>query len=352
MKSYALPLSLALTLGAQTPKPIFYRDLDYGSESQLSPLASMLTWTFDTLQVPESFDEHDYWSRWKLVKEDLLHPGRAAKSRGGLGAFINRQILPYKMTEPDWIPNYSLHLLGGGMVFRKKAEWFEAHDVPLPYLASAVLTVVEELAQETVEKASTKPDDEVADVLFFLPLSMALYSNDRFAHFAADTLHLSEWPYQAVYDPNARRPWGTRGKLTNVGQNFVVKPEIFGWKEHRPFVFFGLTSLFGVSHKLSATDSLSWGLGAAITHAQDPTRTRFSGGLFWDRNDSLLASVIVNGTDDLALRLNVYPGITGPRAWWSPGFYVGYGTHRDLNVGITLRFLPLGLGKTSPSVVK
>ena len=334
------------------PGPCFYRDVDYGSDSQFTPLSSMLTWTFDTLQVPLSFDEHDFRGRWLTVRENLGHPKRAIDSRGGMGEFINRQVFPYKLTEPDWIPNYTLHLLGGGMVFRKKAEWFEAHNWPLPYLSSAVLTVVEELAQETVEKASTKADDEVADVYIFMPLAMLLFSNDRVAHFMNDTMHLGEWSYQPMYDPNALRPWGTRGKLTNVGQNFFVKPEIFGWKKHRPFAFFGMTNLFGLTHKVGATDSFSWGLGAAMVHSQDPTTVRFSGGLFWDRNDSLLASLIFKGTDSLAVRLNIYPGILGPRSWWSPGLYVGVGDKGDVSAGLTLRILPAGLARVAPSVVK
>lgn len=338
-------LSIPAYAQPATPQgPIFYRDLDYGSESQFNPLASVVTWTFDTLQIPASFDDYNLHARWIQVRENLGHPRRAIDSRGGMGEFINRQVLPYKMSEPDWIPNYTLHLLGGGMVYRKKAEWFEAHGWPMPYLSSAVLTVVEELAQETVEKASTKPDDEVADIYLFMPLAMVLFSNDAVARFAGETLHLGEWPFQPMYDPQAERPSGARGKFTNVGQNFFLKPEVFGLKKHRPFAFLGMTNLLGVTHKVGLTDSFSWGLGAAMVQSQEPMRTRFSGGLFWDRNDSLLASVIFNGTDNLAVRLNVYPGILGPRAWWSPGLYVGVGDRGDVSAGLTLRVLPAGLG--------
>ncbi len=353
----ALLTSMAATLAgfAQSPPPqgpFFYRDLDYGSESQFNPLSSMFTWTYDTLQVPASFSDYDLSGRWIRVRENLGHPQRAIDSRGGMAAFINRQVLPYKLSEPDWIPNYTLHLMGGGMVFRKKAEWFEAHGWPLPYLSSAVLTVVEELAQETVEKASTKADDEIADVYLFMPLAMLLFSNDTMARFASDTLHLGEWPYQPMYDPNAENARGTKGQFTNVGQNFFLKPEVFGLKKHRPFAFLGMTNLFGVTHKVNATDSVSWGLGAAMVHSQDPTTVRFSGGLFWDRNDSLLASVIVHGTDNLAVRLNVYPGVVGPRAWWAPGLYVGVGDRGDVSAGLTLRILPVGFARVNPRNAK
>ncbi len=347
-----LPAALAMSLGAQTqgpPKPIFYQPREVGSDSAFNPFTSVLNWTFDTLQVPESFDEYQARERWGMVRENLLHPGRAVATRGGWGDFINRQVIPYRMSEPDWIPNWSLHLVGGGMLYRKKAEWFEAKGMPAPYLMAGVLTVVEELAAEAVEKASTKPDDEVADVLLFLPAAMLLFNSDTVARFTADKLQLVEWQYQPVYDPNAVRPWGSKGRLTNAGQSFVMRPDLFNRKDLRPFVHFGMTNLVGLSHKIGATDNISWGLGASMVQAQDPTRTRFTGGLFWDREGSLLASLILNGTDNLNARLNIYPGALGGRSWWSPGLYVGLGDKGDMNVGLTLRFLPAGVARLAPS---
>ena len=327
--------------------PLFWKGQDYGSDSQFNPLTMAIHWTFDTLQVPESFDEHDFHKRWMMVQDNLGHPRDAIRSRGTFGDFINRQVIPYRMTEPDWIPNYSLHLMGGGMLYRKQAEWLEAQGAPLPRLTSAVLVMAQELAAETIEKASTKRDDEVADVYLFRPLGMLLFSWDRFARFASDDLDLTGWAFQPIYDPTVPRVWGGRGRLVNVGQNFVVRPPVFGQKEHRPFAFFGMTNLFGMSHHLGQGHSLSWGLGAAMVHAQDPTLTRFSGGVFWDRDNSLLASVIFNGTDNLKVRLNVYPGITGRASWWSPGLFVGLGDRGDLAVGATLRVVPIGWGRGS-----
>ena len=226
----------------------------------------------------------------------------------------------------------------------------QAQGVPLPWLASALWCTSSEIYQEVLEKSSTKPDDEVADVLIFLPASFVLFSYEPFARWAADTLHLQEWNYQPMWDPDQPKPIQKKGRLVNVGQNFMVRPELFGSKVHRPFVFFGMTSLFGMSHRITATDSLSWGYGGAMVHAQDPTLTRAAGGLFWDRNGSLMASLILNGTDNLKARLNLYPGIVGPGSWWSPGVYVGYGDRREVQAGITLRFLPVGWARRSVAV--
>ena len=338
----ALAAQDAAVPAGSAPGPIFYKPLPYGSSFTWTPLQSMVSWCYDTLQVPESFDEYKLRERWGTVRHDLTHVNSAVRQRGTWGDFINRQVIPYRMTEKDWIPNWSLHLLGGGMVYRKTAEWLESQGAPAPYALSAVWCMTAELYQEVIEKASTKPDDEIADVLLFRPTGMLLYSYEPFARWVADTLKLEEWNYQPMWDPDQPRPVNARDRLVNVGQNFMARPELFGSKVHRPFVFFGLTSLFGMSHRVSATDSISWGYGGAVVHAQDPTVARAAGGLFWDRNGSLLASLILNGTDDLKARLNVYPGIVGEGRWWSPGLYVGLGRNSELQAGLTLRILPIG----------
>lgn len=327
--------------------PIFYRKVDFGSESLFNPLNSFISWSYDTLQVPQSFNDYNLGDRWEKVRWDLGHPNSAVQTRGGWGEFINRQVIPYKSLQGDWVPNYSLHLLGGGMVYRKNAEWFEAHDVPAPRLTAAFVTMTAEVFQEVIEKTSTKPDDELADVYLFRPLGMLLFSWDPFAQYVADTLHLAEWNYQPLFDPNSERPSGTRGKLVNVGQNFIVRPDLFDSESTKAFVYFGLTALAGLSHRISPSDSVSWGLGAAIEHAQDPTRAHPTAGLFWDRSDSLLASLIVNGTDDLKVRLNVYPGAFFSGKPWSPGLYVGIGKNGERSIGLSIRMLPLGLSWSS-----
>jgi hypothetical protein len=145
-----------------------------------------------------------------------------------------------------------------------------------------------------------------------------------------------EWPYQAMFNVGER-------EFRNVGQNYAIRPNLFGTTNHRPFIYFGIATVFGLSHRLNASDSLSWGAGAAVVDAQrDNVRLRATGGLFYDRNDSLLASIVFNGTDDLAVRCNVHPGvIVGGK--WSPGVFVGVGDDGELSAGITIRLTPVGI---------
>jgi len=334
--------SLGVALYAQA-QHLFYRGQTYGSESQFNPVYSFLNYTLDTLQVPKSFDDEHLSKRWKEVQWNLSHPRTAIQMEGGWSAFVNRQIFPYRLTENDWIPNYSLHLLGGGMTWLKNAEWFESHGFPFPKLSAFVAITAAELFQEVVEKKSTWHDDEIADVYLFRPAGILLFAWEPFARFAADTLQLQSWGYQPMYAPGLERDNGKRGRIVNAGENFIVRPNLFKSDRVKPFVFFGMTSLFGFSHRVSGTDSISWGIGTAMLEAK-PAEMRLSGGIFWDRDSSLLASLILNGTDNLAVRLNIHPGAIFGKSAWSPGIYVGIGDrYKDVNFGIAIKYSPLGI---------
>ena len=72
-----------------------------------------------------------------------------------------------------------------------------------------------------------------------------------------------------------------------------------------------------------------------------------SGGVFYDRNNSLLASLLFARTKDYRYRLNLYPGLfeLGP---FKPGFFVALDHEHKVMTGITfgsLRHLPFGLGR-------
>jgi hypothetical protein len=54
-----------------------------------------------------------------------------------------------------------LHLLGGGMVYRKDLEWFRANDYDYATASAVVLAMTAEFIQEVLEKNTTKDDDEV-----------------------------------------------------------------------------------------------------------------------------------------------------------------------------------------------
>ena len=320
-------------------KALFYHGQTYGSEASFNPASSFVNWTVDTLQVPKNFTEQGLHRSFDDTVDSLLHPDWAMRKEGGYTNFVKRQIVPLsgKLAESkEAVPNYFLHLFGGGMVYRKNVEWFEANGYTHPKLAAVTLVMTAEFLQEVIEKKSTPADDPVADFYLFRPAGILLFSWEPAARFAAETLHLVEWPHQPMISTRS-------GDFANVGENFAVRPALFGSDRTRPFVFFGLTTLAGLSHKLDETDSFSWGAGAAITSGVvNNVSVRPSYGAFYDRNDSQLWSLIVNGTDDLAVRLNIFPEVVRFGSW-SPGFYLGIGDHGDYSVGVVVTMVPVGL---------
>jgi hypothetical protein len=319
----------------------FYRDVPYGSDSQFNPIQSFTNYSLDSLQVSESFRGGGLENQFDDTFENLTNPIDAISDEGGFVHFVNRQVLPVDFDNlgdsTEMLPNYALHLLGGGMLYRKNAEWFHAHGYRYPRAYSLVMAMLAEFTQEVIEKESTADDDPVADFWIFRPAGILLFSWDPVARFFAETMGMVEWPYQAMFDVDA-------GEFRNVGQSFAVRPSLFGTSTHRPFIYFGIATLFGLSHRIGTADGLSWGAGAAVVDAEEgDVRLRPTGGLFYDRTDSLLASIMINGTDDLAVRCNVHPGvIIGGR--WSPGVFVGVGDDGGVSAGVTLRLTPVGGG--------
>ncbi|MBU1172717.1 MAG: hypothetical protein KKD44_24425 [Proteobacteria bacterium] len=320
----------------------FYRPQPYGSEAFYNPWNNVFAYTFDTVQLTDNFDTQDMSERWDTVLDHLTHPGDAIDEDGGTRAFVNRQIFPlggedhsdrYCMT-----PNYFLHLFGGGLVYRKDAEYFQQKGIPAPRACSAILAMAGEIVQEVIEKKSTTSDDEVADVLIFRPLGILLFSSDMVAGFVETHLCPAVWPHLLLYDVNDET-------LLNAGMNYVIRPNLLGCESVRLFSFIGMNNMIGLSHRISPETSLSWGLGLAtcrVDLSRDiPAEFRYSGGVFYDRNNSLLWSVIINGTENLKVRLNVYP--TAKPIWNKLGFFAGLTDDRKTALGITFNF-PFGMG--------
>lgn len=317
----------------------FYRGQQFGSEFAFNPFSSLVNYGLDPLQVPRSFDDDNLSEDWDELVELLTHPDDAIERDGTYHDFVNRQILPISAGDlsesVELVPNYGLHLIGGGLIYRKNVEWFRYHGYRYPRTASAILVLASELIHEVMEKGTTPPDDPIADFYIFRPAGMLLFSSERFARFASRRLDLVEWSHQPMYSPE-------RDQFINVGSSFATRPRFKKTGDHRFFFYFGLTNLLGASHLLGQHGSLSWGIGLATEAARRSSyEARVSAGVFWDRDGSLVASVVLNGTDNLAVRANLYPRLLFPRRWWSPGFYLAIDDDGAPGIGISIRSLGL-----------
>jgi len=65
-------------------------------------------------------------------------------------------------------------------------------------------------------------------------------------------------------------------------------------------------------------------------------------GIYWDRNNSLLASFVATDGFYEKIRLNIYPGIIKVFSI-SPGIFASVGGRGRFTFGMTLSVLPLGI---------
>ena len=126
--------------------------------------------------------------------------------------------------------------------------------------------------------------------------------------------------------------------------NYVFRPSLLAGEDVRLFAYTGMTNLFGLSHALHNGDTLSWGVGAA-TEQIEPVELRWSAGAFYERDTSLLASLLIHDAEGYAVRANVYPGVLGDAASWlgHAGLFVGITDDGDGVFGVQWR-LPIGIG--------
>ncbi len=114
----ALPSFTDAGGSSATASRFFYHGQKYGSEAGFNPLSSFINYSSDTLQMPLSFDSENMDERHREVWRNLTGPDEAINEDLGWGMFIHRQIIPIypdKLWDSrDMLPNYTLHLIGGG----------------------------------------------------------------------------------------------------------------------------------------------------------------------------------------------------------------------------------------------
>ena len=70
--------------------------------------------------------------------------------------------------------------------------------------------------------------------------------------------------------------------------------------------------------------------------------TGWLGGVFYDRNNSLLASVVLSGIKEYFCSIDIYPGII-KFDHFSPGVWTVIGLNGNLTMGISTKYL-IGVG--------
>ena len=340
--------------GYDSAQYFFYHALPYGTQANYNPLNVIINGGYGILQIPISTSneygrkifDYPYIDWGRNVWQTVGHPIKAI-NEFGWGKFITTEIFPlnFNMTGNQWVPNYFLHLIGGGLQFRATEEWYQYHGFCAPRLWSISTMVVYHALSEIVENKGNEglTMDHLADLLIFDPAGIVLFANDGVCRFFSEKLSLAEWSMQpSINLANAN--------LENMGQFYVAKYPVTGDKKWNFMVHFGLHGMAGISRRWSGESSISVAGGFLV---EDLVEVEPGGeqrvlqgvltwrvGAFYDLNNSLLASLMVANVPAYRVRLNVYPGVfrIGPL---SPGFFVSGSS--EWVVGIYVSYVPVGV---------
>lgn len=333
------------TRSGYTDEPVFYKPASTGSDSLYNPLYSNVSYSLDTLQLANNFNTDDFSEHLEDVWYHLQHPTKTIEGDGGSTRFINREVFPIDSDRSGesaaMLPNYMLHLLGGGILYRKDMEWFRSRQYRYPRFTAAALAMTSELVQEAIENDNATDSDAIADLYLFRPIGLLLFSNDRLARYIKRVLEPAVWSTLQSWDAVDKN-------FTNTGISYIYRPPLFTFGDMRAFIFTGLNNLFGLSHALQSGGTLSWGVGVAISEITDQKKVRAnlktSVGLFYDRGNNLVWSAVFNDVGITRFRMNFYP--YGSAFPGSAGFFLSLSDFNEISAGMVYR-LPLGVAMSN-----
>ena len=299
---------VADTEDAAYTKYIIYTEEKRTPNSAALPLTFYFNAAFDSVQVPTAFKQHDYFKKYKKVFDRVINPIKSIQRDGGFKKFFLDE-----WTSTRAIPNYMLHVVGGGYDFRMIAEWYQYNNVPAPYLFSFITCYLAHFSNEALESSNVNltSHDHIADLYFFDVVGKLLFMNNAVSRFFHGFWQMRSWMGQPIFDVRKKR-------IYNAATNYVLRPYIYR-KTVRFFFLMGYHYLGGFGFKVNDTDWLTFSAGVAVVKGFNPDRQRTgsdavknfrtSGGIFYDRNGNLLASLIINGTENYRVRLNLYPDL-------------------------------------------
>jgi len=324
----------------------FYRDLPYGSQSVYNPISLILNGSYDIVQMENrsrAMFRLPYGTGMENVLRNLGSPFKMISDYGWEN-FLRREVFPltFNVEGGQWWPNYTLHLVGGGMTFVMMKEWYEDHGFSSPGVWSGLTMATYHMLNEAIENTDYVGNnvDPIADIYLFDLAGIILFSNDEIARFFSKELNLTDWSLQPAVALN-------NGTLQNNGQYFSIKWKFPFSDSYHLFYYFGLRGLLGVSKKFTSGEALSVGAGvrAVSLRLLDPdfflltTVLKWEVGFFYDRDNSLMASLFVGGADDNPVTLNIYPGIIRFGSV-SPGIFALYSKEYGPTFGITTIWTP------------
>jgi hypothetical protein len=333
---------------AQAQAPYFYKGRNYGSEAMYNPISLVLNAGFDMIQVSHDRDitRIPFYAGGKNVFRNLGNPFGAI-SRYGWEDFLRDQVIPLGLSKDNgqWWPNYTLHLVGGGMTYVAMTEWYEAHEFPEPKLFSMLSMVSYHLVNEITENGAYEGDnvDPIADIYLFDLGGIVLFSFESVQRFFSEELNLADWSLQPSFSLRNLN-------LHNNGQFFSVKWKFPFSERWHLFYYFGTNGVGGLSYKRDDGSFISVGIGLVAKDLIDLDKLTNKKtldlvpniGVFYDVGNSLMASLSVSKKTDYMVNVNIYPGLL-KIGDFSPGFWMSLSSDARPIIGVTTSLLPVGI---------
>ncbi|MEN9354588.1 MAG: hypothetical protein RL318_1913 [Fibrobacterota bacterium] len=321
-----------------------WKEAEWGSESQFNPASMVLNEAWDIGQL----EGHDrrldrLWSggNFRTLGATLSHPVQSVR-RQGWTDFVTTEIVPTSLAKDraQWIPNYQVHLLGGGFNNARLEDWYAAHGYERPALLACATTYASAILNEAAERydqTSEHATDPIADLFLFDAASLVLFRLPGVRPFFTQTVQMMNWPLQPTLT--------LQGRAENAGQYWAIRTPL-PWTQWRFLYHFGLGNIAGLSVPTQDGHWLSFAAGA---HARrnvtvDSTRQTVEitpkAGVFLDQGGSLLASAFWNGHSADRFTVQVHPNrlTSWPVPW---GFWLHGGGSSGWGIGLTTT---IGLG--------
>jgi len=182
---FALGILLITSIGKSQ---YYYSGKKYGSEAMFNPINVILNNGYDIIQLgnkPRTIFDFPYGHATKNVWKSVTHPFETIKEYGPK-RFLTNELLPLSIDVDgaQWVPNYSVHLIGGGMTYRMLIDWYKYNNFPIPKFLSLATVGTFHYLNEIAENGDyhNYNGDAVADLLFFDIAGVLLFSSDKVAN--------------------------------------------------------------------------------------------------------------------------------------------------------------------------
>lgn len=335
----ALALSSAAGETAQNAG-LFYHGLPWGSESQFNPASMIVNEGLDIGQL------RSHGGSIRLIPSDqnirrlnatISHPFTSIERSIGFDQFLKTEILPTSLDQgrAQWVPNYQLHLIGGGLLNARAEEWYIAHGYSNPKLA-AFLTSMSAAYLNEAQEIEGYPDDyntdPVADLYLFDLAGIAIFQSKAVREFFHSQVVWMNWPLQPSI-------WAADLRVRQAGQYHAFRVKNPWSQDWNLFYHVGLGNIGGLSRRLGQDHHVSVGAGYYALHlvpsggGQSSVVLAPKLGVFWDREGSLMASMFWNSQSRERMTVSVYPGVVNkiPLGGW-----IAFGGQQGVGVGLTM----------------